>query len=230
MIIFLQVMVMIVANSSSTRDYTWFDSFLIKADTCLRSLHDTLAPSSQRVSPAANIDETPLSTVERKLSASLMRVNHTGEVCAQALYLGQSLTARKTHLAETLREAAKEEVDHLVWCENRINELNGHKSYLNPLWFIGSFALGSFAGIIGDKWSLGFLAETENQVYNHLGSHLNKLPLEDHKSRAIILTMQTEEQQHAATATNLGAAVLPAPIKFCMRFTSTIMTTVAYYI
>lgn len=219
-----------MTNSSTSRQYRWFDNFLIKVDNGLRSLHDTLSPSSERASPAANIDETPLTTAERKLSASLMRVNHTGEVCAQALYLGQSLTARNAAVRDTLREAAKEEVDHLAWCETRIQELNSHKSYLNPLWFMGSLAIGSFAGIIGDKWSLGFLAETENQVFNHLASHLDKLPANDNKSRAIIVTMQAEEKQHAITANNLGAATLPAPIKMTMRFASKIMTRVAFYI
>lgn len=217
-----------VTSSSSSRQYTWFDNFIIKIDNSLHSLHATLSPTSNRPSPATNVSDTTLSPQEQRLSASLMRVNHTGEVCAQALYLGQSLTARDPAVSETLRAAAQEEVDHLKWCEIRLSELNSHKSYLNPLWFVGSLAIGSFAGLIGDKWSLGFLAETENQVFNHLASHLVKLPSHDAKSRAIVLTMQEEEKQHALTATHLGAATLPVPIKMTMRFASKIMTTMAH--
>lgn len=214
----------------NTRTYTLFDHILIKLDHCLQSLSSTVTPNSVRVSPARDLPEPALSATEQKQIAGLMRVNHTGEVCAQALYLGQSLTARDPSLVEKLRQAAQEEVDHLQWCETRLHELNSHKSYLNPFWFMGSLAIGTFAGLIGDRWSLGFLAETEEQVFQHLSNHLKKLPPQDLKSHAIITTMREEELQHATTATKLGAAILPFPIKFTMRFTSKIMTSVTYFI
>lgn len=215
---------------NTTRDYTFFDRVLIKVDRCLQSLSSTLAPPSLRASPAKDLPEPTLSLTEKKHTAGLMRINHAGEVCAQALYLGQSLTARDPSLSEKLRQAAQEEIDHLQWCETRLHELNSHKSVLNPIWFAGSLAIGTFAGLIGDRWSLGFLAETEEQVFQHLSSHLKKLPQQDLKSEAIILTMREEELQHATTAIQLGAATLPPPIKLAMKITSKIMTSTAYYI
>lgn len=214
---------------SNSRQYSFFDRLLIKFDRGFQSLANTISPHSNRESPAQNLFEPPLSLDEKKKSARLMRVNHTGEVCAQALYLGQSLTARDEEIANKLKSAAKEEIDHLKWCEIRLNELNSHQSYLNPLWFAGSFAIGSLAGLVGDKWSLGFLAETEEQVYRHLNTHLEKLPEQDNKSRAILITMREEEQQHATHAHRLGAAKLPYPIKITMRATAKIMTGLAYY-
>lgn len=212
------------------RVYTFFDHVLIKIDQCLQSLSNTLTPTSSRPNPAKDLPEPILSAAEQKHSAGLMRVNHAGEVCAQALYLGQSLTARDPKISEALRQAAQEEIDHLQWCETRLQELNSHRSYLNSLWFIGSLTIGTFAGLIGDRWSLGFLAETEEQVFQHLSRHLKKLPKQDLKSEAIILTMREEERQHATTAIHLGAAILPPPIKFTMRLTSKIMTSITYYI
>ena len=159
-----------------------------------------------------------------------MRVNHTGEVCAAALYLGQSLTARSPHIKKALTTAAEEEKEHLDLCAQRLKELNSHKSYLNPLWFTGSLLIGTCAGIAGDKWSLGFLAETERQVVMHLGEHLQKLPEADLKSHEIVAKMQKDEAKHATTAMILGAAELPLFVKIGMRLMSKIMTTVAYYV
>jgi ubiquinone biosynthesis monooxygenase Coq7 len=167
---------------------------------------------------------------EKQHSAGLMRVNHCGEICAQALYLGQSITARSPMLKEAFNQAAAEECDHLSWCADRLRELDSHKSYLNPFWFSGSLLIGAFAGIVGDKWSLGFLAQTEQQVYRHLGDHLEKLPVSDLKSRAIVEQMQREEAQHAQTAISHGAKELPLPIQTTMRWVSGVMTTVAYYL
>lgn len=216
--------------TSSSRQYQWFDHFIIKIQSGLQSLQTTLSSDLPRENPSQDIPEAELSIKEKKLAANLMRINHAGEVCAQALYLGQSFCARDPKISDKLQEAAKEEIDHLKWCEERLNELNSHTSYLNPFWFMGSLTLGTFAGICGDKWSLGFLAETENQVFNHLSSHLEKLPPNDLKSRIILSKMRQEESEHAQSAVNLGAATLPFPIKMTMRFASKIMTTLTFYV
>jgi ubiquinone biosynthesis monooxygenase Coq7 len=165
---------------------------------------------------------------QRRVSEGLMRVNHTGEVCAQALYSAQALTARDAAVRERMQRAAEEENAHLIWCERRVQELGGHLSYLNPLWYLGSFAIGALAGLAGDKWNLGFVVETERQVEGHLDDHLQRLPAEDAKSRAIVAQMQQDEIRHAAMALQEGAAELPAPIKRLMALHSKVMTAIAY--
>jgi ubiquinone biosynthesis monooxygenase Coq7 len=170
---------------------------------------------------------TPLPADQKQLVAGLMRVNHAGEMAAQALYQGQSLTARDPKLAEKLKQASIEESDHLNWCRNRLDELDARPSMFDPFWYAGSFAIGMAAGIAGDRWNLGFLAETEHQVVRHLDSHLERLPQSDSRSRSIIGQMKIDEQGHAELAENLGAANLPQPILSCMKLTAKIMTTVA---
>ncbi len=164
---------------------------------------------------------------QKRQAAGLMRVNHAGEMAAQALYQGQSLTARDPALAEQLKHASVEESDHLHWCRRRLTELDERPSLLDPLWYAGSFAIGMAAGIAGDRWNLGFLAETEHQVVRHLDGHLQRLPDEDLRSRAIVAQMKIDEQGHAELAESLGAAELPQPIKQFMQLTSKIMTSVA---
>lgn len=204
------------------------DRLIIEFDKSLRTVLSQ--PHAGRARPDNEIADGVLGKAEKSHVASLMRVNHCGEVCAQALYSGQSLTSRNPVITHALREAAIEETDHLAWCEGRIKELGGRKSLLNPLWYAGAFSMGIVAGALGDKWNLGFLAETEKQVAAHLGSHLEKLPADDHKTRAIIDQMYADESAHAATAQIHGAADLPAPIKIMMRLASKVMTKVAYYL
>jgi ubiquinone biosynthesis monooxygenase Coq7 len=157
-----------------------------------------------------------------------MRVNHVGEVCAQALYQGQALTARDPHARAALERAAREEEDHLAWSAERIRELDGRTSLLSPLWYAGAFAIGTVAGAVGDRWNLGFLAETERQVEQHLAGHLEKLPDQDQRTRALVEAMRADEARHRDTALRLGAAELPGPVKLAMRLASRVMTTVAY--
>ncbi len=211
------------------RNYTPFDQLIISADTALRTLVGQ-PMVTHREYPAKNISDATFSDVDRKHITGLMRVNHSGEVSAQALYQGQATTCKNPKIKEKLRQAALEENDHLVWTKNRVNELGGHTSLFNPLWYGGSFAIGAFAGVIGDKWNLGFLAETEHQVIQHLESHLNKLPGGDLRSRAILEQMKIDEQKHASTAIEQGAAELPAPVKTLMVAMSKVMTGAAYYI
>ena len=165
---------------------------------------------------------------ERAHVAGLMRVNHVGEVCAQALYQGQALTARDAHARATLEQAAREEQDHLAWSADRIRELGGRPSLLNPLWYAGSLAIGALAGAAGDKWNLAFLAETERQVEEHLTGHLDKLPASDERTRAIVEAMRADEAKHRQTALRLGAAELPSPLRAAMRVAAKVMTTLAY--
>jgi ubiquinone biosynthesis monooxygenase Coq7 len=174
--------------------------------------------------------DTPLTEIEKKQVSALMRVNHTGEVCAQALYSGQALTAKNAATHSAMQQAAREETEHLAWCESRIHELGGRTSMLNPLFYAGSFTLGAIAGALGDKWSLGFLEETENQVGAHLASHLAQLPEADEKTRKIIEQMQLDEAHHANEAHQLGAAELPAPAKFLMQQMSKLMTKTTYHL
>ena len=157
----------------------------------------------------------------------MMRVNHSGEVCAQALYQAQAITARSDTVRKTMETAADEENDHLSWCEERLDELGSHKSYLNPVWYCGSFTIGTIFGLIGDSWNLGFLAETERQVVKHLESHLKKLPVDDHRSRAILKQMRNDEASHATRAVQAGAEELPTLVKRAMALTAKIMTTTA---
>jgi ubiquinone biosynthesis monooxygenase Coq7 len=183
-----------------------------------------------RPSPSAGVSENEGTGEERVHAAALMRVNHVGEVCAQALYQGQALTARDPVARRALEQAAREEEDHLAWSAERIHELGGRPSLLNPLWYAGAFAIGAVAGALGDRWNLAFLAETERQVEEHLGSHLEELPPEDARTRAVVEAMQADEARHRASAIELGAAELPEPVKRAMRLASKVMTTVAYRI
>jgi len=205
-----------------------FDRLIIEFDKGLRTLFAPAA--SARPLPGKQLDEAPLSEAEKKLAAALMRVNHSGEICAQALYQGQALTARNPVAKAALEQAAQEETEHLSWCETRIHELGSHTSYLNPLWYSGSLAIGALAGALGDKWNLGFLAETEHQVERHLEGHLARLPEADVKSRAIVEQMKTDEARHASTALEQGGVALPFPVQQGMRFTSKLMTKAAYWV
>jgi 3-demethoxyubiquinol 3-hydroxylase len=181
-----------------------------------------------RPSPAEQVPEAALVDSEQAHAAALMRVNHVGEVCAQALYQGQALTAREPANRAALERAAREEEDHLAWSAGRIRELGGRPSLLNPLWYAGSLAIGAAAGALGDRWSLAFLAETERQVEEHLSGHLDTLPAQDTRTRAVVEAMRADEAKHRAAALDLGAAELPRPAKAAMRFASKLMTTVAY--
>jgi len=182
---------------------------------------------SSRPYPAEPEPATPLPEAQRRLAAGLMRINHAGEMAAQALYQGQSLTARDPALRQKFRQASLEEADHLNWCRRRLGELQSRPSLLDPLWYAGSLAIGIAAGIAGDRWNLGFLAETEHQVVRHLDDHLSRLPQTDTRSRRILEQMRTDEGQHAQLAESLGAAQLPPPAQRLMRLTSKIMTTLA---
>ncbi len=181
-----------------------------------------------RPSPADGVPEAELNESERTHAAALMRVNHVGEVCAQALYQGQALTARDKGTAEELEKAAREEEDHLAWSAERIRELGGRPSLLNPLWYAGSFAFGALAGALGDRWNLAFLAETEKQVEEHLSGHLEALPAQDRRTLVVVEAMRADEARHRQTALRLGAAELPQPAKAAMRLASRVMTSVAY--
>jgi ubiquinone biosynthesis monooxygenase Coq7 len=204
------------------------DRFIVEFDKALRTL--LAEPHSGRPHPDEKHDEAVLTADDKRHAAALMRVNHCGEICAQALYNGQSLTSRDETTAAMLRQAAQEETEHLAWCEKRVHELGGRTSLLNPLWYGGSFALGAVAGVLGKRWNLGFLAETERQVGWHLIKHLNKLPEQDAKSRAILEQMRADEAAHADQAVNQGAAELPKPVKSAMRQASKLMTKTSYYL
>jgi ubiquinone biosynthesis monooxygenase Coq7 len=204
------------------------DKLICAFDTGLRTLF--AKPHSERAHPDTGFEEPLLNEQEKKHVSALMRINHTGEVCAQALYSGQALTAKNAATSITMQQAAREETEHLAWCESRIEALGGHTSVLNPLFYAGSFAIGAVAGALGDKWSLGFLEETEKQVGAHLASHLDQLPIADEKSRKIIEQMQTDEAKHANDAKQQGAAALPLPVKFCMKKMSELMTSTTYHI
>lgn len=203
------------------------DQLISSLDNGLRSAF--ARPNAKRNSPAAEFNIDPIAENEgmKKRSASLMRVNHVGEVCAQALYQGQSLTSRSDKVRDKMQHAADEEVDHLDWCYQRIKELDSHTSYLNPIWYLSSFLIGVSAGIAGDKWSLGFLAETEKQVVEHLETHLGRLPKEDVVSRAVVEQMAEDEAKHREMAIQNGAAELPLAVKNFMRLTARVMTSVS---
>lgn len=204
------------------------DRIIIEFDKALRTL--LAEPHSVRPHPGSEQDDAELRERDKRHAAALMRVNHCGEVCAQALYNGQSLTARDKSTASALQQAAREETEHLAWCEKRIHELGGRTSVLNPLWYGGSFALGAMAGALGKRWNLGFLAETERQVGWHLVEHMAKLPEHDTKSRAILEQMHADETRHAENAVHQGASELPQPIKAVMRRASKLMTKTSYYL
>ncbi len=204
------------------------DDLIGEFDRALRSIAGVFDAS--RPSPAEAIPEADLTPEERRHAAALMRVNHVGEVCAQALYQGQALTARNSDARQKLEEAAIEEQDHLAWSVKRIAELNGRPSLLNPFWYAGSLAIGVAAGVLGDKWNLAFLAETERQVEEHLSGHLEKLPGKDRRTQALVEVMRADEARHRETALQLGATELPEPVKLAMRLASRVMTTAAYRI
>jgi ubiquinone biosynthesis monooxygenase Coq7 len=214
---------------TSQRQYSPADRLLIQADAALR----TLLPFSgqpARPSPAVLKNETELSESETRHVAGLMRINHTGEVCAQALYQGQALTARLPQVRQAMEQAADEEIDHLAWCEQRIRQLGSHTSVLNPLFYGLSFGIGASSGLISDRISLGFVAATEDQVCKHLDEHLGQLPAGDEKSRAILEQMREDEEQHSTAAIEAGGLRFPAPIKFGMSVVSKVMTKATYRI
>jgi ubiquinone biosynthesis monooxygenase Coq7 len=211
------------------RNYSPFDQLLLQIDKAVRTVCGA-PPVTERPNPAQAQPEAELTADERRLAAGLMRVNHAGEVSAQALYQGQALTAKLTEVRDKMERAAMEENDHLAWCEQRLKELDSRTSALNPLWFAGSFAIGALAGLAGDKWSLGFVVETEKQVVKHLEEHLERLPEQDSKSRAVLEQMKEDEAHHATTALQSGGAELPGPVKQLMQLTSKVMTNTAYFI
>ena len=202
------------------------DQLIIEFDRGVRTLFASAV--SSRAHPDETLPEAEMTEAERQHALGLMRVNHCGEVCAQALYQGQSLTARNAEAREALKHAAFEEVEHLAWTERRIQELGGRPSVFNPLWYTGSLAIGVAAGLLGDKWNLGFLEETEYQVEAHLNSHLQELPPQDEKSRAIVKQMRDDEVKHAEMAHQYGAAKLPLPVRHLMQLTSKLMTSASY--
>jgi ubiquinone biosynthesis monooxygenase Coq7 len=213
----------------SQRRLSLVDRLITEADTVLRTVTNR-GHSAERPSPAEGHTESEMSDTERRHVAGLMRVNHTGEVCAQALYQGQALTARLPTVREEMQQAAQEEVDHLVWCEERLRELDSHTSYLNPAWYGMSFALGAIAGAIGDKVSLGFVAATEERVCNHLRDHLQQLPEGDRKSQLILQQMLEDEQRHGENALDAGGTDFPRPVKDAMTAVSKLMTGSSYRI
>lgn len=204
------------------------DQLILEFDKALRAVW---APApTRRAMPGQDLPEAEMSDGERRHAAALMRIDHVGEVCAQALYQGQGLTCRDQHIRQSLKQAAWEETEHLNWTERRIAELGGRKSLLNPLWYAGSLAIGVVAGKLGDDWNLGFLAETEHQVEAHLDGHLATLPAQDQRSMAVVAQMKEDEIRHADTAVALGARELPVPVKLAMKIMAKTMTTTAYYV
>jgi ubiquinone biosynthesis monooxygenase Coq7 len=204
------------------------DQWLAAADRALRTL--AARPAALRPAPAAAESDTSLSAEEIREATALMRVNHVGEVCAQALYDAQALATRSPELRKMFEKAAREETDHLAWTEQRIRELGGRTSLLNPLWYGGAFAIGLAAARLGDRASLGFMAETERQVERHLESHLDRLPAGDAASRAIVAQMKDDEVRHADAATELGGTELPFPVRTLMRMAARVMTRTAHYV
>jgi ubiquinone biosynthesis monooxygenase Coq7 len=211
------------------RHLTPLDRLLASANNALRTV---AAPAGRpaRANPAEHIIDTDLDDRERAHAAGLMRVNHAGEVAAQALYQGHAAVARDRSIEEQMQRAADEEFDHLAWCEQRIKELGEDVSRLSPFWYAGAFTIGAMSGILGDRWSLGFIRETEKQVCAHLDSHLDSLPADDARSRAIIEQMRDEEEEHGENAARAGAAELPAPVKRLMQMTAKVMTKTAYWV
>lgn len=204
------------------------DRLIVEFDKGLRTLFSQA--HSVRAYPDADVPEAALDEAEKKHAAALMRVNHSGEICAQALYQGQALTARDPAVQHKLELAAHEETEHLAWTARRVHELGGNLSVFNPFWYSGSLAIGALAGLLGDKWNLGFLAETERQVGAHLQSHLQSLPMQDEKSRAIVTQMYTDETAHADMARELGGAVLPQPVQWAMKLNGKLMTNTVYWV
>jgi ubiquinone biosynthesis monooxygenase Coq7 len=211
------------------RRYSLADALIGHVDQVLKTLTPNTAPAL-RSNPAQNTPAATLDETQKKVVAGLMRVNHTGEICAQALYHGQALTAKLPTVREEMQRAAFEEQDHLAWCEDRLKELNSHMSVLNPLWYGLSFGIGAAAGIAGDKWSLGFVAETEKQVCQHLQSHMTQIPANDARSHAILTQMHQDEAQHRQQALDAGGVELPQPIKEMMGIVSKVMTKTSFYV
>lgn len=214
---------------NTTRHFSPVDNLLILADEALTTVFGKPSGTG-RANPAREHPEAVLDDAERCEAEALMRVNHVGEVCAQALYQAQAVTSRRPEVQDRMHRAAEEENDHLNWCAERIDELGGRRSFLNPLWYGGSFAIGAIAGLAGDRWNLGFVAETERQVVDHLGEHLKRLPAQDRRSRAIVEQMRTDEGEHATMAVTAGAAELPLPVRRLMRMASKVMTRTAHRI
>lgn len=214
--------------ADAMRVHSGLDRVLERADSLLRAATRTGA-RQQRPTPGQELPEPALDNAARRRAAGLMRVNHAGEVCAQALYVSQAALARDEDKREALLQAAREEGDHLYWCEQRLAELHSHTSRLDPLWFVGSCAIGMVAAAVGDRWSLGFVEETERQVVAHLEGHLGRLPEHDLRSRAIVAMMRDDEQRHADDAQLRGAAPLPAAVRGAMGWTARVMTTVSYW-
>ena len=212
----------------NARALTSLDRLLVDAQNALDTVFG--APAAERPNPSAGEPEVALDDAERRHAAGLMRINHVGEVCAQALYVGQAAVARDEATRKHLLEAAQEETDHLAWCAQRLDELDSRPSLLNPLWYAGSYAIGVLAGLRGDGWNLGFVVETERQVEAHLDEHLQTLPPADARSRAILHTMKADEARHADNAQAQGARVLPPPVPTVMAMASNLMKTIAYRI
>lgn len=212
----------------ATRSLSPADRLLSSVDQALRTISGN--QRAARPNPAATPSDEQLSDVERRLSAALMRVNHVGEVCAQALYQSQALVCRDEALRTHLAQAAQDEIDHLAWTQQRLQQLGSHTSFLNPLWYGGAFAIGTLAGLAGDRWSLGFVVETERQVEQHLAGHLEQLPSGDQASRSIVTQMKVDESRHADEARAAGGRELPVPIKGLMRLAAGVMTRTAHYI
>jgi ubiquinone biosynthesis monooxygenase Coq7 len=212
------------------RQLTFIDRLLFQVDSAVRTIFPPEHRQCQRENPARDLDAVEMDADEMRHVAGLMRVNHAGEVCAQALYQGQACTARLTTTRAQMQQAAEEEIDHLAWCEQRLQELDSQPSQLNVLWYGGSFLLGAIAGLAGDRWSLGFVAETERQVTAHLQRHLEKIPQQDLKTRAILTQMQVDEAHHAELAHAAGAAMLPDFVKSLMNGVSKLLTFGSYRI
>jgi 3-demethoxyubiquinol 3-hydroxylase len=215
-----------MAQPRPDRSLTPLDRLLEQADLALRA--SLGRPHPQRPNPAARLDGHLVDEDSRRHVAGLIRVDHAGEVAAQGLYHGQALTARRPEIREAMAQAAREEGDHLAWCHDRLEELGDRPSLLNPLWYAGAVAIGALAGLAGDRWSLGFMAETERQVEGHLDDHLERLPAEDARSRAILEQMKTDEVGHAQAALAAGGSDLPGPVRELMRLTARVMTSAAY--
>ena len=220
---------MTARQTPGQRSYSETDHWLIAAQNGLTTIFGQ-ANGTGRSDPSEGLDEPELDEAERDQSARLMRVNHVGEVCAQALYQSQAAATRDLQLQQTLAHTAAEENDHLIWCDTRLQALGGRKSLLNPLWYTGAFVIGAVAGLAGDRWSLGFLKETEEQVEAHLDSHLGRLPAKDTCSRVVVQQMKEDERRHAERANRSGATDLPTPIKSLMRGASRVMTGAAHWI
>lgn len=216
-----------MSKNTPLRHLSLIDQLLVQGDHALRTITGASRPGA-RPSPGRSIPEGELDRQEKEHAAGLMRVNHSGEVCAQALYQGQALTASLPDVREEMEMAAEEEIDHLQWCEERLEQLDSRPSLLNPLWYGLSFGIGATAGLVSDKVSLGFVAATEDQVCRHLEGHLQSLPVQDQKSRAVVEQMLVDERRHGHKAIEAGGAVFPAPVKLLMTGVSRVMTTISY--